>query len=59
MFPLTFFITFEPVLIECLLIPQKKWLQKKMNRLIRYKGWAAVEMEFAQNQNNCKMQAFF
>ncbi len=59
MFPLTFSITIEPMLNECLLNPQRKWFQGKMNRLIRYKGWAALEMEFAQNQNNCKMQTFF
>lgn len=56
MFPLTFFIsffiTYEPMLIECFLNPKRKWLQKKINRLIRQIGWAALEMEFAQNQNN-------
>lgn len=52
MFPLTFFITIEPMLIEWVLNPQRKWVQTKMNRLIRYKGWAVLEMEFAQNQNN-------
>ena len=55
-----FFITIEPMLIESLLNPQGKWLQEKMSRLIRYKGRAALEMEFAQKSKQlCKMQTFF
>lgn len=32
---------------------QEKCLYVKITRLIRHKGWIALEMEFAQNQNNC------